>query len=171
MIVPSLLYCFIWLHTNQYNSLSAIAFSIPFELDSRGREFKLDQTLFNIKGTFERKCPEYKLDFSEVISQHLSNCSQLSCKWTQSIKITINTTFSISWQSDLTRPTPTPPPHPPTHPVIPCSVFVLLMTSQWHNCDTITWIMISNSLETDIIHGDIHGRSCKKIRCQWCRHL
>ena len=39
----------------------------------------------------------------------------------------------------------------------------LLMTSQWpHNCDTITWIMVSNSLDIDFIYGDIHGRSCKK---------
>ena len=37
----------------------------------------------------------------------------------------------------------------------------LLMTSQWpDNCDTIAWIMTSNSL--DLIHDDIHGRSCKK---------
>ena len=39
----------------------------------------------------------------------------------------------------------------------------LLMTSQWPDyCDAITWIMISNSLDIDFIHGDIHGRSCKK---------
>ena len=39
----------------------------------------------------------------------------------------------------------------------------LLMTSQWpDNCDAIAWIMISNSLDIDFIHGDIHGRSCKK---------
>ena len=39
----------------------------------------------------------------------------------------------------------------------------LLMTSQWpDNCDTITWIVISNSLDIDFIHGNIHGRSCKK---------
>ena len=38
----------------------------------------------------------------------------------------------------------------------------LLMTSQWpDNCDAITWIMISNSLDIDYIHGDIHGQSCK----------
>ena len=24
------------------------------------------------------------------------------------------------------------------------------------------WIMISNELDIDFIHGDIHGRSCKK---------
>ena len=40
----------------------------------------------------------------------------------------------------------------------------LLMTSQWpDNCDAITWIVISNSLDIDFIHGDIHGRSCKKL--------
>ena len=40
----------------------------------------------------------------------------------------------------------------------------LLMTSQWpNNCDAITWIVISNSLDIDFIHGDIHGRSCKKL--------
>ena len=40
----------------------------------------------------------------------------------------------------------------------------LLMTSQWpHNCDAITWIVISNPLDIDYIHGDIHGQSCKKI--------
>ena len=38
-----------------------------------------------------------------------------------------------------------------------------LMTSQWPDkCDAITWIVISNSLDIDFIHGDIHGRSCKK---------
>ena len=41
----------------------------------------------------------------------------------------------------------------------------LLMTSQWpDNCDAITWIVISNSLDIDFIHGDIHVRSCKKRR-------
>ena len=40
-----------------------------------------------------------------------------------------------------------------------------LMTSQWpNNCVAITWIMISNSLDIDFIHGDINGRSCKN---QW----
>ena len=47
------------------------------------------------------------------------------------------------------------------------SVFVLLMTSQSIADDVamtrqlwaITWIMISNSLYIDFIHGDIHGRS------------
>ena len=40
----------------------------------------------------------------------------------------------------------------------------LLMTSQWpDNCDAIMWIVISNSLDIDFIHGDIHGRSCKKF--------
>ena len=39
----------------------------------------------------------------------------------------------------------------------------LLMTSKWpDNCDAITGIVISNSLDIDFIHGDIHGRSCKK---------
>ena len=46
-----------------------------------------------------------------------------------------------------------------------CSVFVLrhnrlLMTSQWpDNCDAITWIVITNSLDIVFIHGDIHDRS------------
>ena len=32
------------------------------------------------------------------------------------------------------------------------------MTSQWpDNCDAITWIVISNSLDIDFIHGDIHA--------------
>ena len=35
----------------------------------------------------------------------------------------------------------------------------LPMTSQLN--DAVTWIMISNSLNIDFIHGDIHGRSCK----------
>ena len=45
----------------------------------------------------------------------------------------------------------------------------LLMTSQWpDNCDTITWIVISNSLDIEFIYGDIHGRSCKKhISISW----
>ena len=39
----------------------------------------------------------------------------------------------------------------------------LLMTSQLPvNCDAITRIVISNSLDIDFIHGDIHDRSCKK---------
>ena len=38
----------------------------------------------------------------------------------------------------------------------------LPMTSQWpDNCDAITWILLSNSLYIDFIHGD-DGRSCKK---------
>ena len=41
----------------------------------------------------------------------------------------------------------------------------LLMTSQWpDNGDAITRIMISNSLDIDFIHGDIHGGSCKKYQ-------
>ena len=35
----------------------------------------------------------------------------------------------------------------------------LLMMSQWpDNCDTITWKVISNSLDINFIFGDIHGR-------------
>ena len=37
-------------------------------------------------------------------------------------------------------------------------------SSQWpDDCDAITWIVISNSLDIAFIHGDIHGRSCKKF--------
>ena len=49
-----------------------------------------------------------------------------------------------------------------------CSVFILLMTSQSiADGVTMTWQlwrdhMISNSLDIDFIHGDIHGRSYKK---------
>ena len=40
----------------------------------------------------------------------------------------------------------------------------LAMASQWpDNCDANTWQVISNSLDIDFIHGDIHGRSCKKM--------
>ena len=40
----------------------------------------------------------------------------------------------------------------------------LLMTSQWlDNCDGIMWIVISNSLDIDFIHGYIQSRSCKKL--------
>ena len=40
----------------------------------------------------------------------------------------------------------------------------LAMTSQWPgNCDANTWQVISNSLDIDYIHGDIHGRSCKNL--------
>ena len=40
----------------------------------------------------------------------------------------------------------------------------LLITSQWpDNCDAITRIMISYSLDIDLIHGDIHGWPCKKL--------
>ena len=40
----------------------------------------------------------------------------------------------------------------------------LATTSQWQdNCDANTWQVISNSLDIDFIHGDIHGRSCKKL--------
>ena len=39
----------------------------------------------------------------------------------------------------------------------------LLMMSQWpDNCGVITWIVISNSLDIDFIHGDIHGWSHNK---------
>ena len=38
------------------------------------------------------------------------------------------------------------------------------MTSEWtDNCDANTWQVISNSLNIDFIHGDIHDWSCKKI--------
>ena len=41
----------------------------------------------------------------------------------------------------------------------------LLMTSQLpDNCDAITWIVISNSLDIDYIHDDVHGRWCKNIK-------
>ena len=40
----------------------------------------------------------------------------------------------------------------------------LLMASRWPDkCDAITWIVISNSLDIDFSHSDIHGRSSKKI--------
>ena len=56
----------------------------------------------------------------------------------------------------------------------PCptlSGFVLVMTSQSIADDVtmtrqlwcVTWIVISNSLDIDFIHGDIHGRSCKNV--------
>ena len=39
-----------------------------------------------------------------------------------------------------------------------------LMMSQWpDNFDAVTWKVISNSLDIDFIHGDIHGRSCKNV--------
>ena len=39
---------------------------------------------------------------------------------------------------------------------------LMLMTSQWQDsCDAITWTVISNSLDIDCIHGDIHDRPCK----------
>ena len=44
----------------------------------------------------------------------------------------------------------------------------LLMTSQRQdNCDVITWIVISNSLDIDYIHGDIHGQLCKNVGLCW----
>ena len=44
----------------------------------------------------------------------------------------------------------------------------LLMTSQWpDNCDKVTWIAISNSLDIDFIHGNIHGQSCKNTGYLW----
>ena len=49
----------------------------------------------------------------------------------------------------------------------------LLMMSQWpDNCDVIMWIVISNSLDIDFIHSDIHSRSCKKPQyyIQHCNH-
>ena len=40
----------------------------------------------------------------------------------------------------------------------------LAMTSQWpDNCDANTWQVISNLLDIDFIHGDIHTRSCKNL--------
>ena len=38
------------------------------------------------------------------------------------------------------------------------------------NIDAIVWIMISNSLDIDFIHGHIHGRSCKKLQCHKARY-
>ena len=40
-----------------------------------------------------------------------------------------------------------------------------LLTTLPNYCDVITWILISNSLDTDFIHSDINGRSCA---LQWC---
>ena len=38
----------------------------------------------------------------------------------------------------------------------------LLMMSQWpDNSDAIAWTVISDLLDIDFIHGDIHSRSCK----------
>ena len=41
------------------------------------------------------------------------------------------------------------------------------MDCRWRQNDqdhygAITWIVIFNELDIDFIHGDIHGRSCKK---------
>ena len=45
----------------------------------------------------------------------------------------------------------------------------LLMISQLPDiCDVIMWIVISNSLDIDFIHGEIQGRSCKKIHIFQC---
>ena len=60
--------------------------------------------------------------------------------------------------------------HTPT-PWLICLVYVLLirhnrvlMTSQWpDNCDAIIWKVISNLLNIDFIHDDIHSQSCKKV--------
>ena len=39
------------------------------------------------------------------------------------------------------------------------------MTLQWpDNCDGIAWITIFNSLNIDLIHGDIHSQSCKNLQ-------
>ena len=38
---------------------------------------------------------------------------------------------------------------------------LLMMSQRPDDCDAITWIVISNSLDIDVIHGDIHDRSCK----------
>ena len=40
---------------------------------------------------------------------------------------------------------------------------LLMMPQLAGNCDAIMWIVISNSLDIDFIHSDIHSRSCKKI--------
>ena len=65
------------------------------------------------------------------------------------------------------------------HTLCPClvrSVYILQITSQsvvgdvamtrqvWH--ELVKWI-ISNSLDVDLIHGDFHGQSCKKIIFLW----
>ena len=45
----------------------------------------------------------------------------------------------------------------------------LLMTPQWpDNCGAITWIIISNSLDIDYIHGDIHGQLWKNTPNSLC---
>ena len=39
----------------------------------------------------------------------------------------------------------------------------LLMATQWpDNCDVSTWQVISNSIDIDFSHGNIHGQSWKK---------
>ena len=55
----------------------------------------------------------------------------------------------------------------------------LAITSQWPgNSNANTWQVISNSLDIDFIHGDIHGRSCKNVwlsptnkSCDLCSHI
>ena len=48
----------------------------------------------------------------------------------------------------------------------------LLMTSQRQdNCYAITWTVISNSLDIDIIHDDLHGRSCLNVCLARCHLL
>ena len=58
------------------------------------------------------------------------------------------------------------------HPHVSLARFALCwrlaMMSQWPDlCDADTWQMISNSLDIDFIHGDIHERSCKNMK-HWC---
>ena len=45
----------------------------------------------------------------------------------------------------------------------------LLRTSHWsHNCDAITWNVISSSLNIDFIHGDFHDWSWMEIYFRMC---
>ena len=50
------------------------------------------------------------------------------------------------------------------------SFYILLMTSKSISEAVIMirklWIVISNSLDIDFIHGDIHGWSCRKYQCE-----
>ena len=42
----------------------------------------------------------------------------------------------------------------------------LLMTSRWpDDCDAFPWKVVSNSSDINFIHGNMHGRSCKKLPC------
>ena len=110
------------------------------------------QTIFALtRGLFWCLCPEL---WSNAGNKHQNN-TRVGHK--QSVTTMHTLYFYTTWVYETPCPT--------------CSVDIEAMTSQMivrcimgpSNCDASTWEMICNSLDSDFIHGYVHGWSCQKV--------